>query len=448
MKKLLLLILFFLTLQVYTQANQAGQTDGEENNQEEKSSKGFFSGEFVNRSEFYSYYRSTGLVEITGNEQTFTAGIRLDFDYIRKFNDLDFMLTIDSLFLEQLSLKGRLYENFNPPTILLNEVNITLPVTDWINFKLGILNPLLDVMPFRNYFVPVVFKTGANTYTFDSNIEGPADNFVTADISQRSYINQTFSTGYRDDPLPYIIPLQNDTGLSLNLDINSFVFSLLFSNGEANLDSNSAKTFSILIGFDDEHFDYGVIGQIGNFGSVPIKEYQNYIKSFFYFSEDFTDWGFKVGLEGLLHLHGIRDLGSFEGRAYQAEFLYTDGFFGPFSVYNDGTYDASSQLFPNMLYGLSGLVFFDLNISVFKYTFHFSFYDPNLLTDNKGMYKPRFRIFNRLGLEITPFIDLYFSHTFTHDEIFYSLGQFFDRESRENHPLLDQDFFGGLIFRL
>ncbi len=414
-------------------------------NSAETNSVKFLGGEIKSEIEFITYYRSSGLIEITGNEQTFSAGIRLDFDYIKTFKNLDFKLSTDILILEQLSLKGRLYENFNPPALIFNEANITLPIVSWTYFKMGILKPLLNVLPMRNYFFPVVFKTGPNTYSFNSNL--PGNQFNTINLANNSYVNFAFVTGNRDDPLPYIIPLQNDTGISWNVEYKALVFSFLFSNGEANLDSNSAKTFSILLGYDDENYDFGIFGQIGNIGSVPIKEFQNLIKGYFYYYQNFGEIDFTVGTEVLLHLHGLRDLGSFN-RYLQDEFVYTDGFFSPFTVFNDGSYDASAQIFYEMLYGLSGLIYFNLNVYFFNLTSHFSLYDPNLLTDNSAMYKLRYRIFNRIGFAITPFLDFYFSHTYTHDEVFFSFNQFFDRESRANHPLVDQDFFAGFVFKI
>lgn len=393
----------------------------------------------VNRSEFLFYYRGSFVVEITGNEQTFGIALHPDIDYIRMFNGAMFKLTLDFYVLEALSTRGRFFDNFNPPTWYPNDISISVDFLSYNRIQGGIFTPILHTSPQKSYYMPVVFKTGKRVDgSEDPGINYPASN----------YINHAMVTGHRDLPIIYLITPHYDTGISWRLWINAFEMIVSYSNGEMGLDSNSAKSVSGRFAYHDENLLAGVGFHIGNLASVPIKEYNHMVKGFAYYTFAGMHYDVTIGAEGLLRLHGLRDL-EVLGRGVDGEFQYGsgDGFFDPFTVYYNGLYDHKGQIYREMLYGLAALLYLEMNIYDFFSVIHGSYYDPNLLNEEYLMYQRRYRVFASFGYKITPFFKVLASYTFSYDRYFTTTGQFYDStEPRAIHPIVDMDFYIGFVF--
>lgn len=408
--------------------------------------------EFVNHSEFLFYFRHTQAVEITGNESTFSIALRPNIDFSIRLNQIaKFTLTIDLYLLQALSLKARSYQNFAPPNFLFKRVLLNIRLGNLANLGFGIFQPLYKTLPMHSYFLPVVFKVSP----------------VTENNDKPRQVGHSLITGNRDLPLPYLVLNSYDTGLSIGLHYKLLEFLTAISNGEEGLDPNSAKTVSLRLALKNSAWHSGLGMQIGNIGSVPLKEMKHAYQFFFYYSNSQNSklrW--KVGGETFLYLHGIRDLqvinsqGQFQdgygngGNVYgsfddfKEHFRYVDGYFSPFSVFNNGSYDASKQINSYTLYGLSFLVYLDFEfIDLVSLTLHFSGYDPNLLSEANEMYKIRYRGFARLGLTPLSFFSVFLSFTYTYDQLFLHWSQFYDSEKRASHRIEDYDIFAGVVFR-
>ncbi|BBM89556.1 hypothetical protein COTS27_01260 [Spirochaetota bacterium] len=482
---------------------------------------------FINDINLLFYFHHNQGVEITGNEGTFTTAFNLAFASIRNLSPAwQIGFTSDLYVIENLSLKGRLFDNFNPPPFLLRELLVDIIYQNGnIPFEtklaLGVFRPLAKTFPMRNYHLPIVFRTSPYNPT-----KGALDPLDTAEVSAQDLrtreVGHALITGYRDDPLGAVILDNFDTGLLYTLYAYGFEFGFSVSNGEEGLDANSAKALATRLAFKSNQFHTGFNTQIGNIGSVPIKETKNFFQHFFYYTSTHfncnlfairtyarkcpaeKNWHnnrtenttppptkpapvqFQLGFETMLHLHGIRNLdiinpdgtlnpnftwlgnplGQYtvtnistnadgtittnvinRTRTLGEFFNYIDGYFSPFAVFNDGSYNDSAQINPETLYGLSFLIFSELRYKDFlSFVVHFSGYDPNLLSEGNELYTLRYRAFSRLGFHIKNFLDFYISFTYTHDALHLNWAQFFEREPRSLHFIRDYSFYLGLVY--
>ncbi len=432
---LLVLTFFTFTLLVFSAFSQTTKTVSTISTNENKEVSNI-THRLVNRSELITYYRGSYVVEITGNEQTFGVALHPDLDYILNYKGFIFKFTMDFYLLEALSTRGRFAENFDPPTWYPNDISLSINFSKYHTIQGGIMKPILHVSPQKSYYLPVVFRTGNRTV---NGINDPGNNYNAQD-----YINHAMVTGHRDLPIIYLINPHYDTGISWRLWISTFEMIVSYSNGEMGLDSNSAKSVSASFAYHDNNVHGGVGFHIGNLGSVPIKEYNHQVKTFFYYRFPYVT----LGTEALLRFHGIRDL-NVTNRQVVGEFEYGDGFFDPFTVYYDGSYDPKGQIYTEMIYGLAAHLYAEINYRNFFSVIHGSYYDPNLLSEGSLMYRRRYRAFLSLGYRVTDFFKLLTSYTYTHDQYYTNTGQFYDStEPRHIHPIYDMDFYLGFVFSI
>ena len=219
-------------------------------------------------------------------------------------------------------------------------------------------------------------------------------------------------------------------------------------NGEEGLDSNSAKTISLLFGLQNESIQTGIAAQVGNRGSVPVKEWANQCKIYYHQNTSLFNFGFEtLGL-----LQGLRDKGILTNLSQlQNRFSYEEGFFDPQTLINDGSYEHPKWLEETQVLGFAATTYLRVN-SVFTkklvLDLHVSLYDPNIFSNNKNVYAIKYRGFLNLTLKITPHLNIFLSDAYTFDPVFLFEGQFYDRESRENHPIIDNDINVGVIYKL
>ena len=450
---------------------------------------------FINDMNLLLYFHHNQIVEITGNERTFTAAFNLAFTSIRIVSpSWRIRFRSDVVLIEPLSLKGRLYENFTPPPLLFSELALNIQyIADASTraalakqnfqtaFTFGIFRPLVKVFPMKSYFYPIVFKTSPYDTTTGLDAASP----TRKDLRE---IGHSFVTGHRDEPLGAIVVDRFDTGILYSLLVRNFAWALGVSNGEEGLDANSAKTISTRFAFSNAKWHTGVNMQVGNIGSVPIKETKHYYQLFFYWnSADFPSsiaqeelevakllkkpakpkssvkaLQYRTGFESMLHLHGVRqpeilnaDGTIKENYTYQGYdfdtidelFDFMDGYFSPFTVFNNGSYDDSSQISHDVLYGLSYLLYLELRYKKFlSFTTHFSGYDPNLLSESYEPYLRRYRGFVRFGFHLKNYLSFYFSATYTHDVLHLNWDQFYEREPRDPHFIRDYSLYAGLVY--
>ena len=415
-----------------------------------------------NGSRFITYYRASEVVEITGNEDTFLSYLKLKLTYEKKYSSF-FRLGIflDADIIEALSDKARLYEAFTSPALKLNRLSALLELGSAHELEMGMLPPLMKQFPMERLFLPLIYIMGRHPHVEEG----------------KGWLPHAFVIGYRDVPLLEAeLTDFYDTGIVYRWRWHLFRLGFGITNGEEGLDSNSAKTFSLLLGLESEgikrdifapgspdskeqqhFFKIGLSGQIGNTASVPIKESRHQYKFYYYHRLGKIVWG----AETLLFLHGLRDVDVLTrnflvGKAELArQYGYREGFFDAFTTINDKNFFVPSWFQElhedNYLLGSSSFLY--LSVDEFLFSFwqvllHISYHDANIFSDYNAIYSGKYRAFLRFQFELSQQIYLIISDTYTYDEVFIYSGQFYDRESRHNHPILDNDIFLGLSIGL
>ncbi len=389
---------------------------------------------FTNKSRFVFYYRASEVVEITGNEDTFVAYFNLNLNYKKKLSLFETLFKIDADFIEELNFKARLFNETNPPSFLLNELSLNLGFKQNHNITIGAFKPLIKQLKIDSLFRPLLFRVGRHP--------------------NGKWIPHGYVLGNRDVPLmDSALTDRYDTGIVYAYEGPVLKLALGLVNGEEGLDSNSAKTISFLMGLKNKSINSGLSGQLGNIGSVPIKEYRHQYKLYYHQNYQKITYGF----EALAIIHGVRDKDALE-KTYPnnntnlvTQFGYKEGFFTPFSLINDSSYKHPSWLWENAILGFSSSFYLkikDIFLTNLHTTFHLSQYDPNIFSENKNIYAQKYRAFLRFEYKISNNLDFIISDTYTYDPVFLYEGQFYDREERGNHPILDNDLFAGLAFYL
>lgn len=389
----------------------------------EKPSKGIFS----HSADIVVYYRFANLIEQTGNEDSICAYFRGFLAYEKEFKKWTTRGEVDGVFMQSVSLRARVREEMSAPAVVLNKAFIVAK-NRFVEISGGINRPLSWVLPMKSYFPAYMYY-----------------------ISQAS-IN-TVVTGSRDTPLVYDGPIPRvDTGFYLGLTVKDFRLKLGMVNGEEGLDANSAKTIAYLIGVSNEIVFAGSSGQIGNVGSIPIKEWGHIYKAFVFFGKNHI-----AGVDASFLVHGVRNssISPFDSNMYEAlvnQYGYSRSFFGSYSLPN---LDEPTQ----PLLGLSAYFYFKFNkVLKERFTFdgHIGFYDPNLKSDEYDFYRRKYRGVGRVITHFNESLSLIFSYTHTYDEVYFNNYQFYEREPRfttnesgqevELHYQRDNDIFLGLKF--
>ena len=403
-------------------------------------SNSFFK-QIINKSELLFYGRFAEVVEITGNEDSLVTAFHTDLTWVHAMGQWKGNLDLDFYIMQELSPKARVFDAFSPPPLLLKDISYKLSYAKEnfdFDFHFGLFAPVINQFPMTSYYLPFLFKT-------ENNNENESISNV------HPYIGYPLVYGYRDQPLleANLLPYY-DNSLYVSLGYKFLLFKLGISNGEFGLDSNSAKTvFTVLDLFldKDKNYQIGSAAQIGNYGSVYIKETKHFYKLYFYHNKKQNPKNITWGLETTLLLHGVqRPNEIFYKSDLVDDYDYGDGIFEPGSVYNDGSYDDSSQINTHTLYGLGGLLYLrlpQLFLSALSLETHFSFYDPNLLDEEKDYYSLKFRYFLRLVYAVNPQFKILISNAYTYDRYYLNNSQFYDYEPRASHPIIDNDFFFG-----
>jgi len=385
------------------------------------------------------YYRNSPLFEITGNEQTFVTAFRSKILFQKKAGPASFKATVDFFLMESLSAKGRLFENMNPPQILPNQLDLEIKLGKYHAFAMGIVKPLYWQLPQEVFGLPVMFKTSA--------------------YPNGALLPHTLVLGFRDVPIMYAgLTPWYDTGIFYKLSLGAFRASLGVANGEEGLDANSSKNVSLSLGAETPQIKTALVGEIGEFGSVPIKEWRHFYKAYFYAGKKNV-----FGAEALLVVNGIKfretvatNLSANGDPYLQNQYSYADGFYNPFSIpaNSDVTYPFGIE--PRVVFSFSSFAYLDLRPDFpvvrdrFQLTSHVGVYVPDLFRTGGDELKPKYRAFLRLMFYITPFFRAIVSDTFTYDPLFLntSINQFYDREPRTDHKFVDNDVFIGFDLTL
>ncbi|MBL8992107.1 MAG: hypothetical protein JNM63_02120 [Spirochaetia bacterium] len=385
------------------------------------------------------YYRNSPLFEITGNEQTFVTAFRSKLLCQKKVGPAAFKATVDFFLTESLSAKGRLFENMNPPQILPNQLDLEIKLGKNHTFTMGIVKPLYWQLPQEVFGLPVMYKVGA--------------------YPNGALLPHTLVLGFRDVPILYAgLTPWYDTGLFYKLSLGAFRASLGVANGEEGLDANSSKNVSLSLGAETPLIKTALVGEIGEFGSVPIKEWRHFYKAYFYAGKKNV-----FGAEALLVVNGIKfretvatNLSANGDPYLQNQYGYADGFYNPFSIpaISDVSYPFGIE--PRVVFSFSSFAYMDLRPDFpvvrdrFQLTSHVGIYVPDLFRTGGDELKPKYRGFLRLMFYITPFFRAIVSDTFTYDPLFVntSVNQFYDREPRTAHTFVDNEVFIGFDLTL
>lgn len=385
------------------------------------------------------YYRNSPLFEITGNEQTFVTAFRSQLFYQKSLGPAAFKATVDFFLTESLSAKGRLFENMNPPQIVPNQLDLEIKLGKHHTFTMGIVKPLYWQLPQEIFALPVMYKVSA--------------------YPNGALLPHTLVLGFRDVPILYAgLTPWFDTGIFYKLSLGAFRASLGVANGEEGLDANSSKNVSLSLGAETPLIKTALVGEIGEFGSVPIKEWRHFYKAYFYAGKKNV-----FGAEALLVVNGIKfretvatNL-SANGEPYlQNQYGYADGFYNPFSIPANSDVSYPFGIEPRVVFSFSSFAYMDLRPDLpavrdrFQLTSHVGVYVPDLFRTGGDELKPKYRGFLRLMFHITPFFRAIVSDTFTYDPLFVnaSINQFYDREPRTDHKFVDNEVFIGFDLTL
>lgn len=385
------------------------------------------------------YYRNSPLFEITGNEQTFVTSFRSKILYQKKAGPVNFKATLDFFLTESLSVKGRLFENMNPPQIVPNQLDLEIKLGKYHTFTMGVVKPLYWQLPQEVLALPVMYNVSA--------------------YPNGALLPHTLVLGFRDVPIMYAgLTPWYDTGLFYKLSLGAFRASLGVANGEEGLDANSSKNVSLSLGAETPLIKTALVGEIGEFGSVPIKEWRHFYKAYFYAGKKNI-----FGAEALLVVNGVKyretvatNL-SANGNPYlQNQYGYSDGFYNPFSIPANSDVSYPFGIEPRVVFSFSSFAYMDLRPDFpiirdrFQLTSHVGVYVPDLFRTGGDELKPKYRGFLRLMYHITPFFKAIVSDTFTYDPLFVNaaVNQFYDREPRTDHKFLDNEVFIGFDLTL
>jgi hypothetical protein len=404
----------------------------------------FGNGLLTSQSQLLFYYRSSQAFEITGNEQSFVGALRLAFDYKKMWTaESGFEARADVHIMEPLSIKGRVYDAFNPPSLIINRIDFDIFLNRNNSFTFGISKSPAWTMPFDTLFLPVLFHLGA----LPNGTKPPPALVV----------------GNRDVPFIYtgFLPWY-DTGIWYHLRLNGFELDLGGANGELGLDSNSDKSLQIRIGLGYPEFRTGLTIERGEYGSVPIKEYQHFVKWDMYLGKKES---VLFGMEAMLKADGVKLSSSYTDNI-QNTYGYKDGYFDAFSVINDTGMNNLFGLPSSLAFSFSGFIFLNvphLFLPQLELTSHVGLYNPiifyNVLGGAKNIFdesstpdrfKTKYRAFLRLTWKWNRDFWMVLSDTYTYDAVFLnrSYNQFYDREDRNGaapHPLLDNDIYLGFV---
>lgn len=432
-------------------------------NEENKSQNFYFSPSLL------SYFKTSEIIESTGNEDNFWTTLNLLFETEHKLGDWIFSSKGNLNFIPSLNNKGRDYESFSPPNILFNQLYLDIQQNNQksiffqYSLKVGLFSSFSSVKPFVSYYLPIAYRTPASTSLYSTYplIFGNRDE----DIVTGNYLPR-FDLGLVNQ---FIFNFYNQQNL-----IQKFTFGFGIVNGEEGLDSNSAKT--ILANLQLEIFEnqesllfFSMHGRAGNIGSIPVKEKKHLYKISIYHNKNKKDL-FTFGAETTLLLHGVFNMKQFTSGSLaeitgkdnltneqnlKNQFFYRAGFWSPSMVYNDGSYDDNFQIDSTTLYGGQFFIYFSLNdiFSFLQIESHFSYYDPNLLADNKDIYRSKFKILFRTIFKTSPSLKIIFATLYGYDPFYQNNEQFYERELREKHVndsavILDLDIYLGLLYRL
>ena len=397
---------------------------------------------FTNEINFITYYRNSILFEITGNEQTFGVFINNDLTFHYDLHPkIRFSLFLDVDFYQPISGKSRNFDSLSPPLFRAKEASLEMIFNKSHHVKMGIMPSFIYNFPIDSIFPPVLFSLSTTDNqrdpSFVTNIQGNPEH--------------TLLLGERDLPIMYsgLIP-RHDTGISYEwIHSSGFLSALGVYNGEGGLDPNSAKTVMAKIGFKNRHLDTAITTSIGNIGSIPIKEKRHIYKFHFFGGGDVPRGGsWKIGLDSLFILHGIRDSRfSLSNQAAAGYYFYGPNYYSTFSL----TVPEGRE----ELYGLSAYFFFQIEGLANKRVFidgHLGLYDPDLLIEDNHLYQIKYRTFIRLKVRIIDEFYIVLSDTYTHDPVFFNQStlQFWQRETYANnlHIMLDMDIFVGLLYKI
>lgn len=385
---------------------------------------------FSNASSAWAFYRSAQLVEITGNEQTIAALARSSFHFQKELAPgTSFSADVAVLLQQGLSQKGRLFAEMNPPILSPESLALSFRAGDH-EVRFGRDRPL-GWQWREDGFSPPLFQRGA--------------------VSSNFPFNHALTDGWRDLPLPYAGILPNfDTGLWWHWRPGSFHLALGVANGEEGLDANSDKAFSLLVAHEGERLRAGLVVEEGEYGSVPIKEWQYFAKLFFG-----TRTGpVRFGAEGLFVIGGLKITNSLNlsdsqyGSGIQNWFGYGNGFYNSFTTWNPGSNAFLPGLPTSMVPEALGVFWISvpsLFHSNWSLDFHGSVWDPNLGSDALNWQQPKARAHAALRFRPWKDVEWILSDTFTYDPYYLSEGSFyFDREPRILHHRLDNDVFFGV----
>ncbi|MFC1504251.1 hypothetical protein ACFL6D_02425 [Spirochaetota bacterium] len=409
-------IIFFTN--IYSIENRTNERSDYSNTQKSKSDQGFA---LTFRTIFY--YHNCDVYEQTGNEDSFAANFHAGFAYKKEIANSSVESRIGLSLYEQLSKKARFYEEMNPPGLEIERLDIIARLGEHHIFSMGIIPPLVYTLELPLLFSPVMFSRN---------------------IPSAYYHMTTVLFNEKDVPLSYAIKIpKRDTGIMYTLKISGFKCSIGIFNGEEGLDANSAKTAAYDIGFENTFLTTGLAGQIGNKGSVPIKEWNHIYSYYFYIGRSI-----RFGFETSLFVHGIRNRTIDPRDGELLEYLkerygYSDLFFSTdalLSVTNPGepVFGFSSLLY---MY-IKQLLLKDLSLHM-----HISIYDPDIENEEKYYWcKYKYRGSARFTYTIIKNFSFVLSETFTYDHVFYRYEQFYEVEPRSIHYQLDNDIFAGFLF--
>ncbi|MBN8217957.1 MAG: hypothetical protein J0L75_15045 [Spirochaetes bacterium] len=379
---------------------------------------------FSNQAAFY--YRAAQMAEITGNEQSLVAWWRTRLAWDRAFGPVSLEAKLDGLLMADLAVKGRVAETMAPPRVLLNELSLNLGLGKHHRLEAGAVRPLTWHYPLESLAVPVVFATGV--------------------LPNGRYLPQAIVTGYRDVPIAYAGAIDwYDIGLIWRMDYPGIRFSLGYINGEQGLDANSSPSASFELRFGRDSLFGGLAGQFGQQGSVPVKEWRHQAQVFFQAGKRH-----RFGVEAMLHLGGVMNTNALApSNGLLSQFGYDENPFGPFTLVNDENHENPFGLDPVFVPAFHAMAWFELSPRLddrLKIAGHFSVWDPDLVTESREDKKLKWRAFLRVSVGLLPPLKVFVSYTWTQDPVFLNrnLNQYFDRESRDLHPLVPHDILAGM----
>jgi len=395
----------------------------------------------------YSMYRTCEMIEITGNEDQFDIIFNLSLNYYYSFNsNLFFESSLNINIRLPYSDKARFYEYFKPEIFELQKIGFLFSYDKIYLFFEWNQNLNLNYH-FENYYPATIQKIPS--YPLESSYYG---NINTNYDYTNTLPYPAFMLGPRQLPIYYVNAIYLfDCQFYLKWILDYFYIIIGTSNGESGLDANSSKSFIAKTGYKNNSIEFCFGVNIGERGSVPIKIHNKIISLYF----EYSDNKFTFAFESILNLHGIKDprLNPYQLNDGLNIHLYNfgNGLFIPDDLPNliDDT-DSNGKKPP--LYGLGGFIylsysFYLKNNKIIKIFFHYSLYDPHIFNESYLIYQLKHRIVTGIKFETYLFAIL-FGATFTYDNLFLQIPQFFEAESRIWHKIVNYDLIFSIIVNL